>query len=525
MLLAIAGFELRQHLRSPAFAVAAVLSALLVFGSVTMPQIRIGPAFAGGKGSPGAVVQVLAIWSLFHLFTAMAFTTDAVLRDDQTRFGAVLRSTGVGRRDYLAGRFLGAWLAVCLCFLSVPAGLWLAGLRGAAAAGHGAASAYLVGLGVVALPNLFFSSALFFALATITRSAMAAYLGAVALLMLYGLGGGLDFRSAATPWTALTEPFGFAAAAPALGAGRVPGLTPVLAANRLIWIGVGALGLAFAVARFRFEAPATRRARPPELGDAAPPTRVSSPARAAVRPSLAAQILARTRLEVSQVARSPVFAVLLLLGAFNTAAALWRLPRLDTPSVIAQLIEAFRLVPIVVGLVFAGELMWSEREHRMHELIAAAPVPAAALLQPKVLALILVLVGLLLTTAAAGAAVQALRGAGSSIDPGAYVRWYLLPRAYDWILPAVLAVFLQAVAPNKLAGWGYMVLYLVGSLALESLGLTSGLYRFGGHLDGPLADTVGPGAVADERWVRLYWGRLPCSCWSAPTCCGVEAWT
>ena len=72
--------------------------------------------------------------------------------------------------------------------------------------------------------------------------------------------------------------------------------------------------------------------------------------------------------------------------------------------------------------------------------------------------------------------------AAHSGEAGA-ARWLLLyglPRAWDAALLAALAVFLQAVAPNKLAGFGLMVLYLIASLALEGAGLRNHLYRYGG---------------------------------------------
>jgi hypothetical protein len=54
-----------------------------------------------------------------------------VLRDDQTRFAGVIRTTGVRAGDYVSGRFFGGFLATCLCFLTVPAGL----IAGSAAPG------------------------------------------------------------------------------------------------------------------------------------------------------------------------------------------------------------------------------------------------------------------------------------------------------------------------------------------------------------------------------------------------------
>ena len=56
--------------------------------------------------------------------------------------------------------------------------------------------------------------------------------------------------------------------------------------------------------------------------------------------------------------------------------------------------------------------------------------------------------------------VQLLKGY-TDLELGKYLLWYVLPTGVDVILLAVLAVFVQALSPNKYVGWGVMVLYIV----------------------------------------------------------------
>jgi len=191
-----------------------------------------------------------------------------------------------------------------------------------------------------------------------------------------------------------------------------------------------------------------------------------------------------------------------MLGLGNAAATLWRLllhdPGAGSAGIVIALIDAFDLVPIVVAVFFAGELVWSEHDHRMQELIGASPVPGLALLLPKLAALGLALAGLAFASAAAAVSVPALAG---TAGPSAHqlLAWYVVPRSLDWLLIAVLALFLQTIAPTKLAGWGLMVLYLVGSLALEQMGLRNPIYRFGSYPDYPLSP-----ALSGAEGVPLY---------------------
>jgi hypothetical protein len=249
---AVAGFELRQHLSSPVFAIVVTISGLMVFGSLTIERIQIGPVREGARNSAEAIAQIHLVWSLFFLFTATVFTSDAVLRDDATRFGPIIRSTPIRKRDYLLGRFGGSFLATIAAFLSVPAGIWLATFApwlDPARLVPTRLGDYVFAFTILALPNLFVASALFFALATVTRSIWAAYLGAVGLLVAYGLGTESAAGSSLGPVAAILEPFGFAALASGGPAGWV------LAANRLVWIAIGVAALGWTLARFEIREP------------------------------------------------------------------------------------------------------------------------------------------------------------------------------------------------------------------------------------------------------------------------------
>lgn len=571
MLRQVAAFELRQQLRSHVFWVVFAISALMVFGSVTIEQIRIGPVHQGLRNSPLAIAQVHLIWTLFYMFTTTAFVADAVLRDDLSGFAPIIRTTAVRKLDYLLGRFAGAFAASVLCFLSVPLALmssaWAPWLDPARLSPF-EPGVYLFAFGVLALPNLLLSSAVFFALATITRSMTAAYSGAVALLVAYGLGTGPLGQSMHGPAAALLEPFGLGAYALAVEGwtdverdARLPALTGVLAYNRLLWMAASAALILTACVVFRFEARAfagggsrdadgTRRAggfgvadrfgasdgRSPADGAcqtqvgkhsaAAPPLPVWPPPsgqpvaqRFGWRVGIA-QLAARTRLELRQVFQSPVFAVLILLGLANAAGAAWATLHpadlqapgaagavVPTDQMIDRLVEAFRLVPMTVVLFYAGELVWNERDRRIHEMTATAPVPDWALLMPKLLAMVLIVCAMLLASAATAIGAQAAAGQ-SSVEPAAYVTRYVLPQTIDWTLVAVLAFFFQAVSPNKVAGWGWMVLYLIVSLALHQLGLDNSLYRYGSHPPGEASSRIGPFELPLASLYRAYWAAL-----------------
>lgn len=519
IVLPVALFELRLHLRSPTFWIVVAVSALMVLGSLTVERIQIGPLRGGVRNSVEAIVYIHLVWSLFFLFTATAFATDAALRDDANGFDPILRSTPARPRDIALGRFIGSFAALVLAFLSVPAAAYLAPwLAPNGALGASDPGALLYGLVLLALPNLFLASALFGVLAAATRSALAAYLGAVALLVLYGLGAGDGVGPAAGTTRAILEPFGFGAYVDATAgwtaaerAARLPALAGPLLWNRALWLAVGCGCLALALTDLGWTPGRSGRARPTESEDAElSPSFLTRREPVFTRATTLAQLAARTRFEAGFVGRSPFLVVLIVLGAASAVLALSPISGAGaafpsgTDEVIRRVDEAFRLAPVVVAVFYAGELVWGEKDRGMHELIAAAPIPDWAGLVPKVLALALVLGATVLASALAGIAMQALRG-GDGVDLAAWLARYVVPRTYDLTLVAILAVFFQALSPGKLVGFGWMTLFFVVSVSMESAGLNDDLYRYGGH-----ADTLSAALASTERssLVRAYWGAF-----------------
>nr|WP_295372132.1 hypothetical protein [uncultured Sphingosinicella sp.] len=498
-MLKIARFELRQQLRSHVFWIVFAISGLMVAGALWVPELRVAIGGDLRLDAAETVVRTHLLWSLFYMFTAAAFVADAVLRDELSGFAPIIRSTPVTWRASLFGRFAGSFAATAICFASVPAAMLLTVLDPAVSRATLPGSAFATGFFVLGLPNLFLSAVFFFLLSTWWRSMIGTLIGAVALLSLYGVGAE---PGGGRIW-ALLEPFGFAAWEQA---GREPSL---LVLNRALWLFVGLLGLA-AVAVIHPPKPRREKGRA-VVGEAitpAPAVMCLAPPRFG-RATAARQFGARTVFELRQLLFAPSFVILLILGLGNAAATIWRLlsadPSAGAQGIVAALIDAFDLVPIVVAIFFAGELAWNEREHRVDELIGASAIPNAALLLPKLLALGAALLGLAVASAGAAVAVPGPFGvSGPSMSE--LLGWYILPRTFDWLLIGTLALFFQAVSPTKLAGWGLSVLFLVATLALDQAGFRDPIYHYGRYPGSPLPPALS--GAGEAGWHRGYWGAF-----------------
>ena len=521
----IAAFELRYQVRQPIFWIAGLIFFLLVFGSVTIDQIQIGSGGNIHKNSPSAIGQTTLIMTLFFMFVATAFVANVVVRDDETGYGPIIRSTRVRKFDYLFGRFTGAFAAVALAFLSVPLAIVVGSLMpwvDPETLGPNTLSYYAFAYFWLALPGLFLVSAIFFSLATATRSMMATYLGVAGFLVAYVVLNVLMRDPSRREIAALIEPFGLAAfglATRYFTAADANTLTPpiegALLWNRVIWLPValGFLALAYSVFRFETRGKKARKAAETETALPAVPAPIGPLPRPQFNAATAwTQLVARTKFELGQVFKSPAFAVLLFLGLFNALGGLIGSAEVEgsalypvTRWVITTLNGAFTFIVMIIAIYYSGELVWRERERRTHEIVDATAVPDWAFVAPKTLAICLVLFATLAVSVLAGIGVQLGMGF-TDIQLGKYLAWYVVPNAVDWSLIAVLAVFLQAISPHKFVGWGLMLLYLIATLTLGNIGVDHNLYIYGGAPPVPLSDMNGQGDFGGfAGWFRAYW--------------------
>ena len=535
MFFKIAGFELRYQLRQPIFWVGLILFVLLAFGSVASSNIQIGSTDNIHKNAAYVICQTTLILAVLYMFVTTAIVANVITRDDETGFGSIIRSTPITQFDYLYGRYLGALSAAALGMLSIPAGLLLGSLApwvDPETLGPLTLAAYVYAYLALALPILLLTSALYFALTTVTRSMMWTYVGLVVLMVFRTVFSVVLSKPGLEHIAAVWEPFGlgaFGAATHYWTASERNVLTPAITGdvllNKAIWLAVAAGLLALAYRLFDFQAAelsGRRKRRDAAAGEPTPATE-AGPAKPAVpaKPrfdaaATRAQLWARITLDAGQVFKSPAYFVLLGLAGVLSLFNLWVATDIGayggkiypvTRVMIDALTGIFTFFTMVIAVYYAGELVWRERERGMQEITDATPIADWMFIAPKTAAISLVLISTLVIAAAVSIATQALRGY-FDVEIGHYLLWYVLPNAIDMTLLAVLAVFIQALSPNKYAGWAVMVVFLISTLVLSNLGFEHNLYQYGGTSGVPLSDMNGMG----RYWIGAYWFRLY---WSA----------
>ncbi len=522
----IAAFEWRFQLKSPVFWVSCALFFLLTFGAATVEGIQIGSAGNVHINSPFAILQTLGIMGVFAVFTVVAMLAGTVLRDDETGFAPILRSTRITKGAYLGGRFAGAFAAALLVLACIPLANavgslmpWLDSERlGPLRPGH-----YLWALLIIGVPTLLVTSAAFFALATATRSMMWTYVCAVALLVLFFVTRGLLRDPQYDTWAALSDPFGVSALnivtkywTATDRNTRLPELSGLLLANRVLWLGVAALLYAVAWRSFHFETRASSTAaKAPETTAALAERKGPLPAPRSDAATRWTQFTALARFDMAFVFRSPAFFVLLGLGVLNAGGSAFSAGEWYgsaaypvTRLMVQALQGAFGIMPIIIAIYYAGELVWRDRERRMHEIVDATAAPDWAHLVPKIVAIALVLTAAALVAVLTGMAMQLAKGY-TRFEPGAYLLWFVLPTVISALQLAVLSMFVQVLVPQKFVGWGVMLLYIVASVAMVGAGLEHNLYNYGGSPAVPLSDMGGMSRFwIGQVWFQFYWSAF-----------------
>lgn len=533
MLTKIARFEFRYLLRNPLLWVTSVAVFAMFFIATSVPEFELGSEGGLLANAAYATARNYLIVSAFFMFITTSFIANVVVRDDETGYGPIIRSTPITKFQYLIGRFLGAFAMSAICFLLVPLAMVIGSHMPWADPTHLGPTRlfdHLYAYFLLALPNLFIHAAIFFALATITRSMMSTYFGVITFtagfLLLQGSYTGHPQLQKAV---ALADPFGSQAMSGAIRYWTIaernttlPDFAGLLLYNRLLWVGIAIACLVFACVTYRFadQGMSKRERKKQKLENAAAEETprfagaASLPSPAHDSAAMRALVWMRTRFEMKQVIVSPAFAMLLAWGLFTTAFVLITQrdpdgrPRFPTTLlIIPKIEEAFSMIPLVIAIYYAGEVVWRERSRRVHELVDASPLPNWAYVIPKTMAMALVLVSILVINVVAGIILQLSMGY-THLELAKYVLWYVLPAAWDMLLLAALAVFIQSISPHKAVGWAAMMAFLLWKELISKV-FNHKLVNYGATPAMPISDINGAGSFWVGPWIlRLYWGAF-----------------
>lgn len=388
---------------------------------------------------------------------------------------------------------------------------------------HTPAGTYLWPYVVFILPNLFFSGAIFFTTATLTRNILSTYIGSVVLLVGYLIASAYLSDLKNEHLAATLDAFGLGAIdlttrywTAADKNTRLLPLSSFVLLNRALWLAVGLGLLAFCYARFRFSAFASDKAprKNKKVAAALADDALAAPAAGALRLPRVAQLFtpamhlrqwgSLTKLEFRGIVRNVYFAaivgavvIFLLANASQIGKTFDATTYPVTGQVITVLSGTFFLFLLIIIIYYSGELVWREREAGVAQITDAVPVPTWVPFMSKLAALGLVQV-VLLTVLLCGLLVQTVKGY-FHYEIGLYLKALFGLELPCLLLLCVLAMLVQVLVNNKYLGFFVMILYYVANIFRGQLGFTHRLFAYGGASSAPLRH---------ERLRPLYAGLL-----------------
>ena len=484
MLREIVRFEWRYHTRQPSFLAACALFFLIGFGLT-----------ASGFGaqnvvvtSPFLVAETLGLASLFSVFAIAIFVSNAVIRDSEHRMEEIVFTTPIGRFNYILGRFAGAFAAATTSMMLAPIGMMLATalpFLDRARVGSFQLTAYLSAFVVFAVPSILFATALLFAIATITRSALATYTASVFIYVLYMAGAavtGSPLMAASKPGAgggvlaSLVDPFGLSTFFAvtrywtiAEKNARGVAFSSALLLNRAIWITIAIAIWTIAYRLFAFRL--LRKAKEKRVKrDSRPATRVTY---SRVEPRERAFLRSFTstlRFELNSLLRSLPFLLLLALW-FALALVTLRSDLFDgeygsalyptTALIVSSLQQPLSIIGLILIVYYVAEVFWREQRFRVASIVDATPIRGTAIVLAKWSAIVVTILIVIAIGVLAGVLIQITDGY-LHFEPLVYLALFYLA-GVPLALMAAAAVAIHALSPNKYAGLALVLLFVVAS--------------------------------------------------------------
>ena len=260
----IFSFEIKYRLGRPAvyvYFLACFAFTFLSFANGAMPLDE--KQWVNGTS---ALAFFTAMMSVMMMLVNSSIMGIPLYRDIEYNTKEYYLSYPITKAGYFWGRYLSSFLFVVSIDAAVMLGAYLGGKTGLTLHwiqpsnyGPNHFSTYFYPFVTIAIPNLFFTSSLFFGLVAITRNVKVIYSAGILLLLGYLLSNFFIGASQSQAVIYLTDPFCVSAIKYGKGllttAEKNTQLMPMqglVLLNRIIWVGVGALILAYTYFSFSF---------------------------------------------------------------------------------------------------------------------------------------------------------------------------------------------------------------------------------------------------------------------------------
>ncbi len=503
-------FELKQRLRSVSTYIFFLIPFTMMFFSVSVSDF--GP-IGGGRvlvNGPFALTVNFIQLTGFGIILIAAIFGPAILRDFQQDTYSLIFTKPISKFAYLGGK----WAASFVTTVFVFSGLVWGGVIGTFMPWADKSRLAPIHLGTYLQPffsitvvNIFFLGALFFAVAALSRRITVVYLQGVALLALYLILAisVLTSNRLERFWPSLVDPLGLIFGVsitrywtPVERNTRLLQWSGVFLDNRLLWIAVGILALIVTYILFPMSAEllagrkANRKAREAaaveeEEKKVRPRAVTQLPQTSIVfnRATTGLQFLSLTRIRLRNILREiPFWAIVLLMMIFAGVNG-WFAGEVNGVKVwpvtflmLNVLQGGASLFLYIVAALYAGELIWRERDVRFDQIHDALPYRDATDWFSRFAALAIAETILITAVMAVGILMQTVAGF-FRFEIGHYLEELYLIALPSFLIIILLALFVHTLVSNKFIGHAIVVGFTVLIPILYRYGIENRLLLYG----------------------------------------------
>jgi ABC-type transport system involved in multi-copper enzyme maturation permease subunit len=489
----------------------------------------------GGKvkaNAPLTLAQILPIISLLGTSITAALAGNALFRDYDAGIDPLIYTAPLTKPAFLGGRFAGSLIvnAIVLSGIGIGAAVacltpWAHPERLAPFDLMSYAWPYVTHI----YPNLLLTAAIFFSLVSLTRQMLPNYVGGAVLLVGYLLASSA-ITNLDNKWVgALVDPFGMRAMRYTTEywtiAEKNELLVPMsgmLLTNRLAWIAIALVIFGLAYYRFTFSHAVPQRASAAPAGPAtAAPIILGAPVRLSDLPDVRREFGPRASFvqfgsvalrSFWRIVRNRYFVTIVVAGLLYlvvAARAAGQIYGTTTWPVTYQMVEVltgtFGVFLLVIIALYAGELVWSERDAKIAGIYDATPVASPVVYFARLTALCGVIAVLQLVLMVAGIIMQAWVGYHRFEIP-VYLQSLLGVQFVDLVLLAVLAIAVHVVVDNKYAGHFLVILLMIANGVQTYLGIEHKLLEFSSDGGATYSDMNQWGPfMRSWLWWKAYW--------------------
>lgn len=486
-------FEIKYRLKKPGVYIyffACFILAFLAFGFGSLPLDE--KQFIN---SPSSIAYYISMMSMVMMLASSAIMGVPLYRDIEYNTKDYYLSYPITKAGYFWGRFWGSFLFVVLFAFGLLLGIYFGTKAGPILGWEDAAHYrtnrfifYLHPFLTLALPNLFFTSSLFFGLVAILRNVKVIYSSGILLFLGYLLAN-FFIQSSSNPYLIhLLDPFAsngvkYISNSQSLHwkNNQLISLDGLFLVNRLMWSGIDLVILLFTWFRFSFEkffSPA-RENKIFKQASEKPQKPVSLHVdfkKNYNRPVL----YSLTKIEVLNIIRDNYFWIIIVVGTIflgiifshgHTNYNVFDYPR--TSMILFMFNNNFIIFLFCVIIFYTGEVIHRERATGFSFINDALPPPVWLLHLAKILSIVCLCIFLTIAPMLIGLAIQISRGFYLFNFPVYFKVLFacVLPKLVEMTM---LSFVLHICIRNKFAALGVGIAYIVLCL----LGIQSGYMNY-----------------------------------------------